>query len=290
MACTRQQFGIKDGDYCSAEPQDPAGRGSPLALAIRLLELIAGRMEPVAPAELAAMSGITGARLQRGLNALVDIGLISHGAEDAYALAARSVHLAALIRNNAPRSRVAMPLLETLATETGETATFNAYFPATGDAMIDAVAEGNQSLRYALEPGEAVPLHAGAAGKAILAFLPLAEITRVLSHPSLAPMTHHTVTDREELDRHLDVIRKDGYAVARGERIAGAVELAAPVFDAPSRVVGSLGITAPEDRLTSCLVDRHRQAVRHHAARMSMLLGWIDQSSAREPRRSESAP
>jgi IclR family acetate operon transcriptional repressor len=247
-------------------------------------------MEPIASAELATTSGITGARLQRGLNALIDAGLISRDAEHTYALAAKSIHLAALIRNNAPRSRIAMPVLEVLAAETGETATFNAYFPSTGDVMIDAVAEGRQSLRYALEPGEAVPLHAGAAGKAILAFLPLVEIARVLSRSSLAAMTHHTVTDREELDRHLDVIRKDGCAVARGERLAGAVEFAAPVFDAPSRVVGSLVITAPENRLSPCLVDRCRRAVRHHAAHMSVLLGWIDQPSATEPRRSESTP
>ena len=290
MASTRQQFRIGDDDHPSVEAKGPVRRGANLAFAIRLLELIAGRIEPVTAAELAATSGVAGARLQRGLNALMDLGLISHDAEETYSLAARSAYLAALIRNNAPRSRVAMQVLELLAAETGETATFNAYFPAGGGAMIDAVAEGNQSLRYALEPGEAIPLHAGAAGKAILAFLPPAEIARILDQPKLVAVTRHTVTDREELDHHLEVIRRDGYAIASGERLVGAIELAAPVFDAPGRVIGSLGITAPEDRFTACLVDRHGQAVRRHATHMSTLLGWIDQSSATGPRRSESSP
>lgn len=100
--------------------------------------------------------------------------------------------------------------------------------------MINAVAEGTQSLRYALEAGEALALHAGAGGKAILAFLPSVEIARILDQPELAALTRHTVTDRGELDRHLEIIRKEGYAVAREERLMGAVEIAAPVFDAPS--------------------------------------------------------
>ena len=99
MANTRQQFSDGDDDHPNPEPKGPVRRGASLAFAIRLVELIAGRIEPVTAAELAATSGVAGARLQRGLNALMDIGLISQDAEETYSLAARSAYLAALIRN-----------------------------------------------------------------------------------------------------------------------------------------------------------------------------------------------
>jgi DNA-binding IclR family transcriptional regulator len=287
MPGTGRQIGIDEGENPGVDSRKTGRRKPTLALAVDLLELVAGWSEPVAEPELAAASGVSGARLRRVLNALIDIGLISPDTEETYALAARSVHLAGLILSTVPWSRVATPVLEKLAAETGETATFNAYLPREGNAMIHAVAEGNQSLRYALEPGEALALHAGAGGKAILAFLPSVEIARILGQPQLAALTRHTVTDRGELDRHLEIIRQEGYAVAREERLIGAVEIAAPVFDAPSHVVGSLGITAPEHRFTPHLFDHHGQAVRRFAADMSTLLGLADPSAVASRQASE---
>lgn len=272
----RQEAVFIGGEHGDASASAIARRQSNLGLALQLLELIAGRTEPIGAAELSAVAGLAGPKLQRGLNGLVEAGFISHDdVEQTYSLAGRSVYLASLIRNNAQLPRIAAPILEALAAETGETATLNAYLPKEGTAMIIAVAESEQSLRYALEPGEPLPLHAGAGGKAILAFLPPDEIARLLARHELAAMTRHTVTDRDQLYRDLATIRQDGYALANGERLLGAVEFAAPVFDAPDRIVGSLGVTAPEERVSPPSADCHGYAVRRQADLLSELLGCI---------------
>ena len=43
-------------------------------------------------------------------------------------------------------------------------------------------------------------------------------------------------------------MRRHGYAVSTGERTPGAVGIAAPIYAADGRVVGSVGITLPEQR------------------------------------------
>ena len=269
----RQETVSIDGNCADADAAATVSPRSNLGLAVQLLELIAGRKEPVGIVELATATGTPKARLQRVLNGLVDTGLVRQdAAEQTYAVGNRSVHLAALIRNNVPLPRIVAPILEALAAETGETATFNAYHPQEGAATIVSAVESRQSLRYDLEPGEAVPMLAGACGKAILAFLPAAELATILDRRGLASI--HSAIDLDRLRDDLAAIRTDGFAVS-GERLPGAIEFAAPVFDAPDRVVGSLGVTAPRERLAEPF--NHGYAVRRQAARLSELLGCGEQ-------------
>jgi DNA-binding IclR family transcriptional regulator len=71
--------------------------------------------------------------------------------------------------------------------------------------------------------GEYFPLHAGASGKVLLAYLPDEERKRILSQISLERFTPRTVTDPEELEWDLERIRKRGYAVSKGESLPDTI-------------------------------------------------------------------
>jgi DNA-binding IclR family transcriptional regulator len=88
----------------------------------------------------------------------------------------------------------------------------------------------------------------GASGKAILAALPEAELAEYLSRAALTPLTSATIIDAVELQRQVRAARASGVASSRGERIPGAVGVAAPVFGPSGRVVGSVLVTIPEFR------------------------------------------
>lgn len=90
-------------------------------------------------------------------------------------------------------------------------------------------------------------LHAGAAGKAILAHLDPGTLADVLRQP-LRRVTENTIVDADRLREELDVTRRRGYAVSVGERVLGAAAVAAPVLTRESGVYGALVITIPSDR------------------------------------------
>jgi DNA-binding IclR family transcriptional regulator len=94
------------------------------------------------------------------------------------------------------------------------------------------------------------PIHAGAMGKVLLAFAEPAERAEILDQALLVAVTPATITDRAVLERELDAVRARGYAVSQGERAAGVAGISAPVFDGDHRVVASLSILGPEDRMT----------------------------------------
>jgi DNA-binding IclR family transcriptional regulator len=109
--------------------------------------------------------------------------------------------------------------------------------------------------------GGRLPLHATAAGKALLAFQSPAFVEALLQRP-LARYTEHTVTDRATLRRALAQIRRDGYAASRQEYREGASGVAVPVF-AGGEATACVGILA--DTLRDDL-DRFLPSLRAAAA------------------------
>ncbi len=109
--------------------------------------------------------------------------------------------------------------------------------------------ESPHELRFKAEIGRPYPLHAGAAGRALLAHLPEREIDRILSAIELERLTDNTITDPVELREELSTCRRLGYSVSRGERVAGGAGIAAPILP-HGQLVGSVSIYGPELRLT----------------------------------------
>ena len=133
---------------------------------------------------------------------------------------------------------VALPYLLSLHAETG----LNIQLAACDgfDAVYVEKLTSSHSAPTASRVGGRMPLHATAAGKALLAFQSPAFVEALLQRP-LARYTPHTVTDRPTLRRSLDRIRRDGYATTRQEYREGASGVAVPVL-ARAEVVACVGL------------------------------------------------
>jgi DNA-binding IclR family transcriptional regulator len=122
--------------------------------------------------------------------------------------------------------------------------------------------------------GEYFPLHAGASGKVLLAYLPDVERKRLLSEIPLERFTDFTTTDPERLEENLQGIREMGYAVSRGEREAEAYSVVAPVRDASGRVIASLAISGPNFRVNEEQLKVNIRGVLAAAGEISEKLGF----------------
>jgi DNA-binding IclR family transcriptional regulator len=111
------------------------------------------------------------------------------------------------------------------------------------------MAETRHALRREMHVGKLLPLHAGSAGRVLLAWNPSAE-EAVLSS-TLERLTEHTITDPARLRSDVDQTRRDGYAITSDERDEGASGLAAPVFNSMGDLMGALSVSGPSLRVTS---------------------------------------
>lgn len=182
----------------------------------------------------------------------------------ATALGARALHQLDL-------RTVAREELITLRNETQETTTLS-LLVVDKRTYVDQYVSA-QEIKMTVELGRMYPLYAGASSRAILAFLPEADVARVFE-TGLEPLTGETIHDRDILAERLAEVHRDGYATSQGERQSGAGSVAAPVFGSDGRVIGSISVCGPLARFDPVTVKRYIPLVTAAAARISALLGW----------------
>jgi IclR family acetate operon transcriptional repressor len=73
------------------------------------------------------------------------------------------------------------------------------------------------------------------------------ELKLVMKNVSIGQVTEHSVTDKKVLMAQIKEIRRQGYSISHGERIAGAMCISAPVDNYFWPV--ALSVVGPESRL-----------------------------------------
>lgn len=139
----------------------------------------------------------------------------------------------------------AHPVLERTCKQTGETASL--AMPGMGGlTYVDEVTP--TAVLTASWLGRSVPLHATSTGKALLAFLPVEQVRRVLAE-SLPAFTDTTITTADELADELTATRTRGYGTCAGELESSLYGVSAPVLDRTGRPLAVLSIWGPKDRV-----------------------------------------
>ena len=122
--------------------------------------------------------------------------------------------------------------------------------------------------------GIPAPVHATAAGKAILAFMSHDEISSTIGEKGLARFTENTITDTAILADALAEIRERGYAVSNAEHTDMVRSIAAPIRDHEGQVFASLSVLGIVSRITPERVPDIASQVMQTANEISRLFGY----------------
>lgn len=178
----------------------------------------------------------------RALNRLEAQGLVALDERSGrYSLGLEMHRLAAKVASGFSLREVAIPTLVALRDRFNETAFLGLLDPQRREMMMASAIESTHELRYVVTINEWRPLYLGASGLAILAFMDEQALEQVLAGGTQRVAKTHI---RAQVQR----IRETGYALTIGERVPDAVGIAAPVFNAQRRVLGSVGVTLPSSR------------------------------------------
>jgi len=190
--------------------------------------------------EISRTVGIPPSTSYRILAALRKHDYVRQDKKDArYFLGFTHLRLAEAVVEGMDLSGICLPYLEELHQQSEETTFFALY---NGQHCVTMETCGQVDTRVAVGRGEVLPMHAAAAGKAVLAFLPEKEQARVLQFLKLEAFTQHTLRSLEALRGELAEIRKYGVATNQQEFHNGLNALAAPIFGSEGRPVGAIAL------------------------------------------------
>ena len=220
--------------------------------------------------EIANSIGVPLATAYRLVTTLRKNGLIEPDSRTGhYSLGLKLLELSGATHFRMDLESIAIPFLKKLAKFSDETVQLNVYDFDKGICIY--VEESTCTLRMAPRRGDVLPLHAGASMQAILAFLPQEDQDRILRGP-LKRFTPNTLTNPKDLGKRLVRIRQQGYVVTSEEVYIGSVGIAAPVFNRDGRVIASIAVSGPMQRMTKERKERIRSEIIRTAKMISEAL------------------
>ena len=209
--------------------------------------------------------------VSRLLSTLEQEGFVEKNPEnEKYRLGLQLVTLAGIVLEQIDLREVAAPYLSQLAELTQETV--NIVVLSGNECMNIDGAASPRPIRYVGRIGRRTPCHCTAAGKVLLAYLPLEVRQQILPNP-LPRFTEKTIVDFDELAQHLTGIRQQGYAIAHEEHQQDLSAVAAPVFDHTEQVIAAVTVSGPTYRIGSGEIEALVKPVLDIAHQISAGLG-----------------
>jgi len=226
--------------------------------ALELLDYFTRSRPLIGLSDLARLADLNKATCFRLLTELAENGFVEQiGTGREYRLGPTVLRLAALREAQVPTREAAMPVLQALAQQTGETAHLSMLMVDSLRTLAFAYSAAHVT-KVTMEDAETLPFHATSSGLAVLAFQSDAFRSAILSQP-FPQLTTSTETNPTALRARLAEVRGLGYAESRGGFQTEVHSMAVPLFDALARCSGALAVAAPASRMN----ESQRRLIRY---------------------------
>ena len=223
-------------------------------------------------AEVARELDIHKSTAYRLLTTLRDRGVVEQdAATEKYRLGFGLVLLARAVSADLDILRCARPVCERLSEHTKETVTIAVL--EGDDAVVIHQSISRASALGVDWTGRHTPLHATAAGKIFLAYMPEGQLLRILEGP-LERFTENTIVDPASLKDHTGKVRDEGYGYTVEELETGLNAVGAPIRRADGAVVGAASVSGPAFRLPPDALPEISELSKRAATEISRCLGF----------------
>ncbi len=233
-----------------------------------------GRVKEWGVRHLARELGWPPATLHRTLRGLTKHGFVHRSTVSGhYQIGAEFYRLALKVQADFALRNVAVPIMRELVAKCNEAAFLGYYDSSRLQMMFLTFIDSSHPIRYIVPMNEWIPVHAGASGLAVMAFLPPEERGAIVKRHGLLRITDTTITDAVALEEELARVRARGYAFSRGQRTKGSVAVGAPIWGPNGNIIGELNLSVPENRFDDTMVPAFAKLVIRYAQEIMAKLG-----------------
>lgn len=246
--------------------------------ALALLEAISNESHGLTLVELSERLGLNKSTVYRLLVVLERHRFVEKSLKDGrHRLGLKFFELASKVMAQLDLRERARPYLERLVFETGETA--HLCILDEGEVLYLEKVEASRTMRVPSIVGHRYPAHCGAAGKALLAFLPEKQLSELIKRRGLKAYTRNTITTLAQLKAELQLIRERGYSLDNEEFEEGLRCIGAPVREYSGKVIASISIAGPSFRLTKDKIPVLASSIIKATNELSAELGYKSEKS-----------
>ncbi|MDQ0191465.1 IclR family transcriptional regulator [Alicyclobacillus cycloheptanicus] len=207
-----------------------------------VLDYITDAKDPISVTAMAKELKLPRATLYRILDALEKEDILVRS-ESSYRLGNRLLYWAVDTLNHYSLRDLIRPHIERLSDETGLTSSFYIRVQASRVCM-DRV-DGRTDHRPYVRVGQHLPLHVGAPGHVLVAWLPDDERANILAQSE----EHYPGLARDPKGIDWERIRQEKWAFSSAEHFRNIASLCSPILDGEGQPAGAISISGPLDHL-----------------------------------------
>jgi DNA-binding IclR family transcriptional regulator len=214
----------------------------------RLLGVLARHAQPVALKTLSQASGLHPSTTHRILGALAADQMVERVDPGSYRLGIRLLELGNLVKARISVREHALPHMRELHAATGEAVNLSVR---RDDEIVyvERTSSGRSLMQVVNIVGARAPLHITAAGKVFLLEDGAEGLRGYAQRTRLPQFTRNTLTTVAALEKELERIRRNGYAVDNEEAELGVRCIGAGVRNDTGALVAGLSVSAPAERM-----------------------------------------
>jgi len=235
----------------------------------RLLDALAEHAEAVTLKQLAQATSLHPSTAHRILTALVHDRLVERVDQGSYRLGIRLLELGNLVKARISVREHALPFMRQLHAAIGEAVNLSVRHD-NEIVYVERTSSGRAMMRVVNIVGARAPLHITAVGKLFLLEDGPDGLRTYAERTRLPAYTKNTLTSIAALEKELDRVKKQGYALDNEEAELGVRCIGAAVRDDTGALVAGLSVSAPAERMKTAWAG----LVRDTAEKISRSIGY----------------
>jgi DNA-binding IclR family transcriptional regulator len=241
--------------------------------ALAMLEAVAQESDGLSNAEISRKLNIPKSSASYILRTLETRGYLTRDQESGkYRVGLKILSLSRGALGGRDVRGVALPIMRRLTHQTGLTCHL-AVLDGPDAVYIEKV-EPEGFIRMDTWVGRRMRVHATSVGKAIVAYIPQAQVEQIVRKSGMEKRTPKTIVTLPRLLKELEKIRAQDYAVDDEENNLGARCVAAPIFDEHGSIEASLGLSGTTQQVSPQTMPRIVESLKDAARHISMGMGY----------------
>lgn len=241
-----------------------------VARAFAILDLFSERRPEIAAREVAKELRLNVVTAHRFMRSLAAVGALVAVARGRYRLGYLFADLGGRVVNGNCLREAAQPVLDQVTADINE----GSMATILESNMISciAVAHTGRTLSVNVRVGTRMEAYCAANGKVWLSRLPRPALERFFDAVELKRLTARTIVNRRALERELEKVRRDGYAINDGEREDGLRAIALPVTGRNGDMLTAISVFGPTSRMSPEVMERALARLRRAAREIEAAL------------------
>jgi IclR family transcriptional regulator, KDG regulon repressor len=245
-----------------------------LERALQILNAFTMERMELSLGQISDLLGLSKATVLRLCSTLVAFGFVRQDeTSKRYSLGLKVFELGSIVFSSLSLTRVASRHLTDLKMTLGRTV-FLGILEEGELLYVDKKEGAEDGISFTSKVGRRRPPYWGMLGPLLMAYLPEAEVDRLLNVHPLTPAARNSITSVDKFKEWLQEIRQQGYVAEDEAAFEGISGIAAPVHDFSGGVVAAVGVGFISSSVDSPETQKIIREVTATATVISRELGW----------------